>query len=290
MPIEPTDAEVIRGAIRAQLAEVFTATVGRVVSYDPLTQTAEVQPVMKRAYNIGLGVSDFEELPPIKNVPVRQPRTGGFFMHMPVAADDHVLLIFTHDDIANWRETGTMSEPDDLRRHSLASCVALVGMHEFLDPLNTLDPVEIAARVAGMVLGQDGAATQLVWDGATIIAGLANPVLNRTSFVALADATESRLQALEAQLAALSTQVIALTAAVAGTIATSNATAAALGTHTHTFTGAVSGPTATGTTDPIVDDPPTPAAAAPAAPDAFVPIPNPVAADVLKATGPILPP
>lgn len=272
MGLAPSDAEVIRGAIRAQLAELFTATVGAVQSYDPDTQTADVLPVMKRAFNIGDGVVDFEDLPVIPNVPVAFPQAGGHFIHFPIVKGDHVLLVFTHDDIANWRETGAPAEPDDLRRHSLGSCVAYAGIADAKTPFS-INPLDAALRSAGLVMGKDGSPAQLWWDGDTITAGRPSP-LTRVSPAALADRTDSRLQALEAQVTANTLALTALTASV-GVIA------AAAGSHTHPYAGLA--PPAVGNTlaAPSPPAPPGPP------PPPFVPIPLTTAADVLKGTGPL---
>jgi len=49
-----------------------------------------------------------------------------------------VLLLFTHDSPAMWRETGSESEPGDLRRHHLSHAVAIAGIAPQTSPL--LDP------------------------------------------------------------------------------------------------------------------------------------------------------
>lgn len=127
-------AELLNGAIKAKLAELMTCTVGRIKKYDSKLQVAEIELVMLRPYNLG-GEIDHEEIPPIPNVPIVFPRAGGFYMHLPIVEGDHVLVIFTHDNIAMWRETGEKQEPDDLRRHSLASCVAIPGVAPMIEPM-----------------------------------------------------------------------------------------------------------------------------------------------------------
>lgn len=244
--IPPTQAEVIRGAIRAALAEVMTATVGKVVLYNPLTQTADVLPVMKRPYNVGYGVVDYEDLPVIMNVPVKQPRAGGFFVHMPIEVGDHVLLVFTHDDIANWRETGASSEPDDLRRHSLGSCVALVGMADSTDPLSVVDPLEVAARLAGLVIGKDGSNAQIQWTADGFIQlGRVAPATPILSPVALSIPTDAAIAMLQAEIAAQAAALAALTTAVGAMVT-------AFGAHTHVVAAApgTSAPPATPMTAP----------------------------------------
>jgi hypothetical protein len=144
---EPTISEVIRDAIIARLAEVMTCTVGRIKVYDPKSQTAEIVLVMRRPFNIGADEVQFEDLPVLPNVPILWPRTGSAFIHLPLMAGDHVLVVFTHDNIGAWRATGSVSEPDDLRRHGLGSAVAIPGIAPDLEPLTDaplpgMDPTE----------------------------------------------------------------------------------------------------------------------------------------------------
>ncbi len=252
MGLAPSDADVIRGAIKAQLAELMTSTVGKVQKYDALTQTADVLPVMKRPYNIGYDVVDYEELPVIPNVPVRQPRAGGFSIHMPVEVGDHVLLIFTHDDISLWRESGTSAEPEDLRRHSLGSCVALVGMADMTNPLPVTDPLEVAARAVGLVIGKEGSTAQIQWNDDGILFGRASVVPPGTwlplpagakvgipdSPVALSTPTDAAIAQLKAEIDALNATVAALTVVV-------TAANSALASHTHVYSPGPSTPIAT---------------------------------------------
>lgn len=280
MSLDPTEAEVIRDAIAAKLADLFTSSVARVVKYDDKTQTADVQPVMSHPFN-SLGDTDFDLLPVIPNVMVRQPRANGFFLHMPVTAGDHVLLVFTHDDISNWRETGSDSTPSDLRRHSLGSCVAFVGCVDSKSPLSPL-PLDLGLRVAGMVLGKDGTPAQVSWDGDTIVVGRPDPLTKRVSFAALADRTDARLQALEAQLVSVSAALIALTATVAASASAAASSASAYASHTHSVPAPVGAPTGPPTGAMSAGGPPG------APPAAFVPQPLTTAADVLKGTGPLV--
>ncbi len=253
--IAPSDAEVIRGAIKAALAEVFTATVGKIKEYDPETQTANVIPMMKRAFNVGFGVVDYEDLPVIANVPVVFPRAGGFFITFPVQPDDHVLLVFTHDDIANWRETGEPAEPDDLRRHSLGSCVAFVGMAEMSNPIPPADPItdplEPTAREDGLVIGKEGSTQQIQWNDEGIKFGRASVVPPGTwvpaapvvppgtkvgtpeSALALAQPVDDAIAQLKAEITALNLAVAALAAAQAAGVASMAAANSVFASHVH---------------------------------------------------------
>lgn len=125
MPIEPTFAEVITGAIDSKLLDLHTCMPGKVVSFDDLGQSVNVQPVIKRAIHSYDGELTHEELPIIHNVPIAFPGGGGYVMRFPVTAGDHVWLMFSEAAMSQWRTTGQISEPGDLRRHDLSYACAL---------------------------------------------------------------------------------------------------------------------------------------------------------------------
>jgi hypothetical protein len=120
MPLAPEMSEVLEEWLRSELAEVHTAIPGKVKTYDPETQTAEVIVQVRASTPREDGSRQPEEAPVIPNVPVAWLRAGGYSLHLPLAANDAVLLIFNEAAIAHWRETGQLSDPGDLTRHSLS--------------------------------------------------------------------------------------------------------------------------------------------------------------------------
>ena len=235
MPYEPTLAEVIKGAITHDLAEVMTATVGKVRTYDPVLQVAEIQPVILRPVDVGDGEVEHEELPILLNVPVVFPRGGvvpglcaGYVLHIPLMPGDHVLLVFTHDSIAMWREKGSVTEPGQLARHSLANAVAFAGIAPQMKPLSP-DPTHLAARLGGMYFGEDGTDRVIEFD--TLGIKLGHMAIEP---VALAPAVVIAFQAIAAWVIALQAALVAapnvLPLLVGGAMTGPNATlATALG-------------------------------------------------------------
>ncbi len=123
----------------------------------------------------------FETLPVIPNVPVVWPRGGGFFVTFPIAAGDHVLLIFSERSFAEWRATGAIGDAADTRAHSLSYPFAIPGVAPDASP--------IADKVAGrMVLGKDGNEAQI-----SIAAGEVKIGKTATDFVALASKVDGEL-------------------------------------------------------------------------------------------------
>lgn len=128
MGTEPTLAEIIREAIASHMLDVHVAMPAEVVSFDRATGTCEVKPKIRRAITDTAGEVQHEELPNIPNVPVHYPRSAVFSMTWDLVKGDHVLLVFNSSAIGNWRETGDLSDPGDLRRHDLSYPVAFAGI------------------------------------------------------------------------------------------------------------------------------------------------------------------
>lgn len=126
-----TLASIIRQGANAILKDVHTALPGIVVSFDPETQLAEVQPAIKRVFREetedGEILTDVA-LPVLINVPVVFPRGGGYSLTFPVAAGDECLLVFSERSIDNWHEFGGVRKPTAKRFHDLSDALAVVGL------------------------------------------------------------------------------------------------------------------------------------------------------------------
>ena len=126
----PEPQEVFRAALDYVLSDVHTALPGRIESYDPATQKANVKPLIKRLVATESGEELVEELPVIPQVPIVFPRTTAFHITFPVAAGDHVLLVFNERSIDNFLAgDGEDTDPDEFRMHDLTDAVAFVGFY-----------------------------------------------------------------------------------------------------------------------------------------------------------------
>jgi hypothetical protein len=182
--------DVVTAGVEGALADVHTALPGTVVSYDPLTNTATVKPMVKRVlYDVEDGERSFEDIPNIPSVPVVWPRAGGFAVTLPMQAGDSVLLIFSQASLAEWRESGELSEPVDARTHSVGYPFAIPGAFPDVTPLSP-DPVDIAAREAGVVIGQHAGNGRIEISPTTIKLGK-----DATDYVALAAFVDARIAA-----------------------------------------------------------------------------------------------
>lgn len=193
MPIEPSWEEIIADAIESRLLELHTCTIGQVKEYDAATQRAVVFPVVPRVDWIDLPERVVTPLPGLFSVPVVWPRGGGYALHFPIKEGDFVLLVFAESDVAKWRSNAKrerlkpgadiaigVHQPQDLRRHSLASPFAIAGV--FPEP----NPIEDAPADHAVLIVPEGGKLRV----STANAG-------HTEKVALAEKVAAQLTALK---------------------------------------------------------------------------------------------
>lgn len=122
-----TPAETLRRVLDARLADLHTALPGRVQAYDAATQTADIEPMIKRGVPTG-GEEDevaLETLPVLPSVPVLFPSGGQCFVTFPLAVGDPVLLVFSERETSQFRSTGAVSDPGVPTMHGLSGAVAI---------------------------------------------------------------------------------------------------------------------------------------------------------------------
>ena len=81
------------------LRKVRTAIPGTIVAYDAETRRARVEPAVEML------LTDNRSMPRavILDVPVLWPSVGDWLIHFPLAAGDHVLLVFCQRDISGFK-------------------------------------------------------------------------------------------------------------------------------------------------------------------------------------------
>lgn len=159
---QPSEAEVLRSAMEAATKTVMTSLPGKVVSYDPSTKLAVVEPMV----HVG------NPLPPIPAVPVKWPRFGGFRLVGPLNAGDEVTLIFSKWDPSRYRKSGEKSAAN-LSRDAGIYPIAIPGSEAdtsydggedaFLHIGNDAGDCEIVVEPNKIRLGAAGASHPVAW-------------------------------------------------------------------------------------------------------------------------------
>lgn len=128
--------EVIQAAIANRLASVNVALPGRIESYDPITQRAKVQLLVRRKKLDDLGNPVTEAIAPLNSVPVQFPSAGAYSITWPISRGDLVLVVFCSGSIDKWLVgDGREVDPADSRKFTLSDAVAIPGLHTFRAPL-----------------------------------------------------------------------------------------------------------------------------------------------------------
>lgn len=166
--ITPSLADLIQAAISARLAEVYTQLPGRVESYDAATQTASIKIMIRTPLENLDGDITLEDLPVIQSVPVSFMRGGQFFESFPLTPGDEGMCQFSMRDINEWRRTGQLVDPGDIRTHRIAGATFFPGVSSSARRLDS-------AHAQNYVMGKDGGTTIHFKPDGTLAIGAENP-------------------------------------------------------------------------------------------------------------------
>lgn len=133
-----TGAIIRQGYLNA-IEDMNTSTIGKITSFNAEKQTATIQPLIRRLLYKDNGKS-YEivpaDSPPLVNVPVRFPGSGGWSLTFPINEGDECLLIFTDKSIGLWKKYGGIQDQSHYKRsHSMRDAIAIVGLRSPADPL-----------------------------------------------------------------------------------------------------------------------------------------------------------
>lgn len=114
---------------------------GRIVSFDPETQTATIQPLFKPRHN-GVAI----DMPELKKVAVRFPRAGHGAITLPIQPGDKVNLR-PQGKTSDEYHSDEKGDQTDARSFSLSDMEAyLDGGESLKDPIKNFDPNNIHFR------------------------------------------------------------------------------------------------------------------------------------------------
>lgn len=168
----PTHADLLDRGIAKRVSAIHVALPGRVEAYDPLTQQAEVQPLIQEAFpnTDANGARTAVRKPKITSVPICFPGTGQWRMTWPINVGDTVMLIFSSSSLDAWLAIGGEVDPNDERHHDISDAMAYPGLFDF-------SHVPTAAPMNAMVLH----AVQLLLGGPNAI----DPLIRKSDLTTL---------------------------------------------------------------------------------------------------------
>jgi hypothetical protein len=180
----PKPTDVVQQILSGARGGVLVAEPGYVLSYDPATQRAVVQPTLHNYYSTTDDTGHAPEFQqPVPNVPVMWPVCSFGGLVGTLAAGDRVIMLVCGRSLDEWKATNAGDiQQQDKRRHSYQDAVAF--------------PLTITALTSAQYA--DGA---MVLSGADVRLGAATA----TSPVALAPVVDSNNALLVAVLTSIST-------------------------------------------------------------------------------------
>lgn len=147
---------------RTLQSELWTALPGRINSYDPASQTGEIEVTLTVPTFDVAGTRTEHEIPLLLDVPIFFPNGGGYTLTFPVVKGDECLVVFSSRCIDQWWDKGGVQPQHELRMHDLSDGFAFVG---FRSKPKVLSP---APSTAGVELRADDGATKLSIEGTTV--------------------------------------------------------------------------------------------------------------------------
>ncbi|MDU5080224.1 Gp138 family membrane-puncturing spike protein [uncultured Tissierella sp.] len=109
-------------------SKLRVAIPGIIQEFDPITQTATVQPSIREKVVNASGEHAMMEIPMLLDVPVIFPKAGGFSITFPVAKGDECLVVFADMCIDAWWQSGGVQNQLETRRHDLSDGFAIIGV------------------------------------------------------------------------------------------------------------------------------------------------------------------
>jgi Phage protein Gp138 N-terminal domain len=127
----PSLTEALESAISSRIEQVHISMPARIEMWNPSTQKASVQPLLKVRYADESGNPILETLPVIHDVPILFPGFGGYRLTFPVPVGSTVMLLFSESSLDLWLTRGGLVAPGDDRRNHLSDAVAIPGLYDF---------------------------------------------------------------------------------------------------------------------------------------------------------------
>jgi hypothetical protein len=182
--------EIIRESHRYERDDMHTCMPGRVTAYDPTTQLADIQLLLKLpTFDADGNRIEGTSYPVLPKVPVVWPRGSGFMDVLPFGQGDNVLVFFSEGGTGEWRNTGEESEPFDVSRHQITYPFAIPGA---LPDSEALTDASVTSG-SRAVWGQSGG-PQIQNDGSHISFTSSGSTADPGDAPALASKTDSNFQ------------------------------------------------------------------------------------------------
>ena len=142
----PDMLQIIKDAIRGELANLWTSLPCIVDSYDADAVTVVVQPAIKIPVRNVEGKVELVQLPLLMDVPVMFPCAGGFTITHPINVGDECLVSFASRNIDVWWQSGGVQNPFDTRKHDLSDGFAFFRPQSQANKISNISTTDLEIR------------------------------------------------------------------------------------------------------------------------------------------------
>jgi hypothetical protein len=127
----PQLEDVILAAMDTRLKDLYTAMPGIIQSYDPVTQSVQVQPCINRHSLNQDGSDDQRVRPVIHRVPVVFFGGKKGRITTPVSAGDSCLIVWSMASTVTWKSLGGIGSTPFFFDHGIGDGFAIIGPFDF---------------------------------------------------------------------------------------------------------------------------------------------------------------
>lgn len=142
----PDMLQIIKDAIRGELANLWTSLPCIVDSYDADAVTVVVQPTIKVPVKKINGSVELVQLPLLMDVPVMFPCAGGFSITHPINVGDECFVSFASRNIDIWWQSGGVQNPFDTRKHDLSDGFAFFRPQSQANKISNISTTDLEIR------------------------------------------------------------------------------------------------------------------------------------------------
>lgn len=140
--------EAMRLVLDGRQSSIWTALPGIINSVDFDAMTCEVQPAIQGTIEDENGKTQSVNLPLLVDVPICFPSGGGFFVTLPIAAGDEVLVVMASRCIDAWWQSGGIQRPMEARMHDLSDGFAIPGPRSLVNVIESISATDLEIRNA----------------------------------------------------------------------------------------------------------------------------------------------
>ena len=144
--LSPEMLQIIKDAIRGELAHLWTSLPCEVESYDPEAVTISAQPTIKIPIRNKYGTVELLQLPLLEDVPVMFACAGGFTITHPINKGDECFVSFASRNIDIWWQSGGIQNPFDTRKHDLSDGFAFFRPQSQAKKISDISTTDLEIR------------------------------------------------------------------------------------------------------------------------------------------------